>query len=310
MGSRLLPVVIAAAIALTPFVSTASATSAADPLPSSYVALGDSLTSAWGSGVSDGANVPGDNLPSSWATGSDPVVNSQMLRLEHAGATVSSVVNLAVPGTKVGSANGLVTQADSVPADAGLVLIEAGSSDVCADTSLTPTDAFQTSVEHALTTITQRAPDAKSSSHRSRTGTSSGKTSRRSRAVTRARFFSAPIRPCGNGCKPAGGEAGDDRLQQRARSACANFAACKYDGGLSTACISPSTTSLRSTASIPRGAARRKSQLRLRSRMVRFGTGAPLEAVRMTRRPARPPARQGSRSSLAHSSRCPMRHRS
>ena len=70
----------------------------------------DSLTSGWGSGVSNGANVPGDNFASSWATGSDPVVDSHLLRLQQAGATISasSVTNLAVPGVKVTQPGGIV----------------------------------------------------------------------------------------------------------------------------------------------------------------------------------------------------------
>ena len=48
-----------------------------------------------------------------------------------------------------------------MPTGAGLILIELGSADLCADTNMTPVDQFRSRIDQALTTITQRAPNAK-----------------------------------------------------------------------------------------------------------------------------------------------------
>ena len=158
--------VLCALASLTAQAATALPARAADatpPLPIAIAAIGNSITTAWGSGTAPaGGNLAGDNLAASWATGTSAVVDSHLLRLRRLGAAPAAV-NLGRAGRKVTDADGIVGQAATVPAGTTYVLVEAGSADLCADdvttaAALAPAATFQARVEAALTTLTTNLP--------------------------------------------------------------------------------------------------------------------------------------------------------
>jgi lysophospholipase L1-like esterase len=143
----------------------ASAASAAPSgLPSRVAALGDSITTAWGSGGSTS-----DNLPASWATGTDASVDSHLLRLRALGATIpdANVQNLAKPGIKVtNTSTGITVTAGQIDTNTDYVMIEVGSADLCASDVTTPADltpaaTFGARIADALHTLNTRTPNAK-----------------------------------------------------------------------------------------------------------------------------------------------------
>ena len=111
------------------------------------VALGDSLTRAWGS-----AGFPTDNVAASWATSPDALVQSHFLRL---GVQVSGLTasNVAVSGSKVAATT---SQADAaVAAQALYVTLLSGTNDVCASSvaGMTSVAGFTTQVRATLTKL-------------------------------------------------------------------------------------------------------------------------------------------------------------
>ncbi len=146
--------------AVSPGYAAVAATAA---LPSAVAALGNSITTGWGSGTdSGGANVGGDNPAGSWAAGTEPSVDSHLLRLRALGADPAAV-NLAVTGTRTTSDQGIRWQAAQVPLGTDYVLIETGSADLCAGSvtdvsSLTTPSDFQDVIGQALQTLTSRLP--------------------------------------------------------------------------------------------------------------------------------------------------------
>ena len=143
--------------------ATAGVSLAPGPLPTAIAAIGDSITSAWGSGVDgNGANVAGDNLGASWATGTSAAVNSHLLRLRSLGPSPSAL-DLAVPGARVTDSDGVPQQARQVPAGVTYVMVEMGSADICLSSvtsagDMTPVSTFASKVGETLQTLTTRLP--------------------------------------------------------------------------------------------------------------------------------------------------------
>jgi lysophospholipase L1-like esterase len=140
--------VFTAAVVLTGSLFTASAASAAPPLPTKMAALGDSISQA-AMTCSTLTSCP----PYSWSTGSNSTVNSHYLRLRAAGATTLVAYNNAVSGAK---SSALATQAQkAVTQGAQYVTVQIGANDACTSTvaGMTPTTTFKANVTAALTTL-------------------------------------------------------------------------------------------------------------------------------------------------------------
>lgn len=146
-GRKALAIMAATAV-LTGSLFTASAASAAPPLPTKMAALGDSISQA-AMTCSTLTSCP----PYSWSTGSNTTVNSHYLRLRAAGATTLVAYNNAVSGAK---SSALVTQAQkAVTQGAQYVTVQIGANDACTSTvaGMTPTATFKADVTAALTTL-------------------------------------------------------------------------------------------------------------------------------------------------------------
>jgi hypothetical protein len=208
------------------------------PLPHALAALGDSITTAWGSGVDgSGANVAGDNLPGSWATGNDAAVDSQASRIAQLVGSAPATVNLAVAGRKVTDPDGVVWQATQVPAGTDYVLVETGSADLCGGGVTSVSDMptvgdFGAAIEQTLTTLTTSLPDA----HILLASIPNWYALWRAMPATDRPEFTCPLlfSPDPTVANAASREA----LRQQTiayntalAQACAGFAACRYDGG-------------------------------------------------------------------------------
>jgi lysophospholipase L1-like esterase len=124
--------------------------------PEVMAALGDSITRAFNS---DGPGCPTgpslDCVKNSWSTGTNPVVRSQLQRLDamHPGEVIA--YNDAVSGARAGA---LVAQA-AVAAARGpdYVTVQIGANDACASTP-TPLATFRSQVEAALAVLVAANP--------------------------------------------------------------------------------------------------------------------------------------------------------
>ncbi len=151
---RLLVTVIAALVlTLALMVAPAAGTKP----PTVMVALGDSITRAFNS---DGPGCPtGPSLDcpmNSWSTGTNPLVGSQLQRLEamHPGSEVTAY-NLAVSGAR---ASGLLGQAENAATrNPDYVTIQIGANDACASTP-TPLATFRSQVAAAFATLVAANP--------------------------------------------------------------------------------------------------------------------------------------------------------
>lgn len=149
LGPRILVAVLAASIAL---LGLLAAPATATKPPEVMAALGDSITRAFNS---DGPGCPtGPSLDcpkNSWSTGTNPLVNSQLQRLEAMRPGREVVAhNDAVSGARAG---GLAAQAAVAAAqDPDYVTIEIGANDACASTP-TPLAEFRAQIEVALATL-------------------------------------------------------------------------------------------------------------------------------------------------------------
>lgn len=126
-----------------------------EPLPTSIVALGDSLTR--------GFNACGfyqDCPRRSWSTGSDGEVNSHQLQLERLGATVRQA-NVARSGARSNALAGQAAQA--VEAGADYVTIEIGANDACgrSEDDMTSVRDFRRNIHAGLTVLREGAPGAR-----------------------------------------------------------------------------------------------------------------------------------------------------
>lgn len=152
LRQRALVAVLALVLALIVLVAPASATKP----PTVMVALGDSITRAFNS---DGPGCPtGPSLDcpkNSWSTGTNPLVRSQLQRLEAMHPGQVTAYNFAVSGAR---AAGLVGQAeDAAAARPDYATIQIGANDACAATP-TPLDTFRSQVAAGLATLVAANP--------------------------------------------------------------------------------------------------------------------------------------------------------
>lgn len=121
--------------------------------PSSMVALGDSLTAAFGSCLA-----PTACPRNSWATGDGGQVNSHYRRILKANPAISDrQANLAKSGAKVGDLRGQAEKAVQRPADYITILI--GANDACRDEMTAPT-AFRAELDSALAVLRSSVPNS------------------------------------------------------------------------------------------------------------------------------------------------------
>jgi lysophospholipase L1-like esterase len=154
--ARLRTLVAALAMLLAALALLAVPASATKP-PGTMAALGDSITRAFNSNGPGCPTGPSLDCPkNSWSTGTNPVVHSQLQRLE-AMHPASDVVafNFAVSGAR---ASGLLGQAQNAAAqDPDYVTIQIGANDACASTP-TPLATFRSQVTAALATLAEANP--------------------------------------------------------------------------------------------------------------------------------------------------------
>lgn len=150
-GRRALAI-LATSVVLIGSLFTASAASAAPPVPTKMSALGDSITQA-AMTCSSLVSCP----PNGWATGTSSSVNSHFTRLRAAGATSLVAYNNAVSGAVSGALNAQAVKA--VGQGAQYVTVQIGANDACTRTvsAMTPTATFKANVTAALTTLSTSA---------------------------------------------------------------------------------------------------------------------------------------------------------
>jgi PKD repeat protein len=125
------------------------------PLPTSMVAVGDSITQAASTGGSLGADYP----QNSWSTGTNASVNSHYLRLATLNPAISgNATNLSVSGAKVTDLLGQMQQAAALQPDYVTVLI--GGNDICTDTEaqMTSVADFRAQFEAAMAALASGSP--------------------------------------------------------------------------------------------------------------------------------------------------------
>jgi lysophospholipase L1-like esterase len=122
--------------------------------PSSMVALGDSITSGFGS-----CFAPTSCPRNSWATGDGTRVTSHYRRIKLANPAITGHArNLAVPGARAADLGGQATSAARVPADYVTILV--GANDACRG-EMTPATQFRRSIDTALGTLKRGLPTAR-----------------------------------------------------------------------------------------------------------------------------------------------------
>jgi lysophospholipase L1-like esterase len=147
-------------------VSTPAPTPARVGPPASIAVLGDSISQGPGSndgGASvspEGGGIGSPRLRNSWATGDWPGLNSYLQRvrgLPGGGSTVG--INLSANGANM--RNNFVTQAQSVPAGTGLVLVQMGGNDLCrsSESAMTPESVYRAELRAGLQWLEQHRPD-------------------------------------------------------------------------------------------------------------------------------------------------------
>jgi lysophospholipase L1-like esterase len=144
----------AVAVALVPSSTPASAASVA--LPSSMVALGDSISRGF-----DACGFYVDCPRRSWSTGDDPRVDSQRTRLGAAGDQTLVSTNLARTGARVDQ---LTDEADdAVAAHASYVTIEIGANDACRGSvsEMTSVADFRTQLRAGLAELHEGLPQVR-----------------------------------------------------------------------------------------------------------------------------------------------------
>lgn len=126
---------------------------AVDGIPSSMVALGDSITAAFGSCLA-----PTACPRNSWSTGEGTQVNSHYRRILSVNPTIKGhATNLAKPGAVAADLVGQASTAVAVPVDYVTVLV--GANDACRG-DMTPAGTFRAQVGDALSTISNGMPQA------------------------------------------------------------------------------------------------------------------------------------------------------
>jgi VCBS repeat-containing protein len=150
---------IALVVGLSPAVASAEEAPVTTPgrtgAPSSIAVLGDSISTATGTGVL-GAEVPNN----SWSTGTNATVNSTYRRLLS--------VNPAINGNRhTMASNGrrmehMASQALAMPATTEHVQVQLGGNDLCKGSlaQMTPVETYRAQFVAGLDAIAQRAPEA------------------------------------------------------------------------------------------------------------------------------------------------------
>jgi lysophospholipase L1-like esterase len=124
-----------------------------DGFPSSMVALGDSITAAYGSCLA-----PTSCPRNSWATGDGTQVLSHYRRILASNPAIKGHNrNLAKPGTGSADLPGQAATAAATPVDYVTVLV--GANDACQG-GMTPAGTFGANVRQALNTISNAMPNA------------------------------------------------------------------------------------------------------------------------------------------------------
>jgi lysophospholipase L1-like esterase len=124
-----------------------------DGIPSSMVALGDSITAAYGSCLA-----PTACPRNSWATGDGTQVISHYRRIVAINPAMKGHgTNLAKPGASSADLPGQAAAAVAVPV--GYVTVLVGANDACKG-EMTPAGTFRARVGEALATIVNGMPDA------------------------------------------------------------------------------------------------------------------------------------------------------
>ena len=122
-----------------------------DGFPSSMIALGDSITAAFGSCLS-----PTSCPRNSWSTGDGTQVNSHYRRILRANPAIKDrEVNLAVPGARISDLNGQAEAAVKKPADYITILI--GGNDACSG-EMTAPNVFRAQLDGALEVLRKGFP--------------------------------------------------------------------------------------------------------------------------------------------------------
>ncbi len=125
--------------------------------PSTMVALGDSITTAYNTGSWPFT----DARANSWSTGTTASVNSLYLRILAVNPPIGGKnYNYAVSGAKM---SGLNSQAGKIASSTEYVTILIGANDVCTSSvsTMTSVDNFKLQFTTAMNTIVARAPNAK-----------------------------------------------------------------------------------------------------------------------------------------------------
>jgi lysophospholipase L1-like esterase len=126
---------------------------AVNGIPSSMVALGDSITAAYGSCLA-----PTACPRNSWSTGDGTQVNSHYRKILSANPSIKGhATNLARQGAVAADLIGQANTAVAVPVD--YVTVQVGANDACRG-DMTPAGTFRTQVGEALFTITNGMPQA------------------------------------------------------------------------------------------------------------------------------------------------------
>ena len=159
MLKRLVTAALLAAIVTAGLLSTGvAAAETALPLPTSMVAVGNSITQA----ASSAGVLGGDAPQNSWSTGTSTSVNSHYLRLLAAGAAINGQNhNLAVSGATVAGLAGQMQSAVGLQPD--YLTVEIGGTDICTGSTaqMTSVADFRARFEAAMAVIAAGSPDTR-----------------------------------------------------------------------------------------------------------------------------------------------------
>ena len=155
MIQRIVTAALLAAVVLSGLLTTGAAAADPLPLPTSMVAVGNSITQA----ASSAGVLGGDAPQNSWSTGTSSSVNSHYLRLLAAGAPISGHNhNLAVSGATVAGLAGQMQNA--VPIQPDYLTVEIGGNDICTGSTaqMTSVADFRARFEAAMAVIAAGSP--------------------------------------------------------------------------------------------------------------------------------------------------------
>lgn len=150
-AASLVPVVVGVATAPPAAAAAPAPTPARTGAPADIYAIGDSITTATGTG-----NLGAEQPANSWVTGTNGTVQSMRHRL---GISASNAVNLASNGRRMQDFD---DQADRLPASAQYVVVELGGNDLCRPSvgEMTSAAAYRAEFAAGLRAVAAHAPDA------------------------------------------------------------------------------------------------------------------------------------------------------